>query len=154
MRSLYDNTVVLGHVAVFSTSNAVVAVGPSVDSKGYNTGALRVRIGALGAGLGPTSGSTLSAILQESSDNVTFTTANDNGGTAIGFTGTSATVTAVVSDARIEGLGLSNRKRYLRVQLTANQATSGVIANSFTAIAVLELGRGYNNPVNTTTSNT
>ena len=153
MRSLYDNTVVQGYTILRGSSNAVVQTGASVDTKGYNSGALRVYIGPVGSGLSVAGGSSLTAVLQESTDNATFTTATDNNGTAIGFVGTQATTTAVLSDERIEGLNLSNRKRYLRVQLTGYMGGSAA-ANVFTAAAVIELGRAYQRPVTTTESNT
>lgn len=153
MRSIYDNAVVQGWAILRGTLNGVIATGASVDTKGYNTAALRVFIGATGTGLSVAGGSSLTAVLQESADNVTFSTATDNTGATIGFAGTQATTTAVLSDARIEGLGLSNTLRYLRVQLTANLGGTAA-ANVFTAAAVIELSRAYNNPVTTTSSNT
>ena len=153
MRSIYDNATVGGQVALFGTGASVIATGPSVDTKGYNTGALRVYIGTVGSGLSVAGGSSLTAVLQESANNSTWSTALDNSGATIGFTGTQATTTAVVSDCRIEGLG-QNRMRYLRVQLTARTGVAGQVANAFTTVAAIELGRAYNRPVTSTTSNT
>jgi hypothetical protein len=154
MRDVYDNIAVGGYTVLFSTTTSVVATGASVDTKGYNSAALRVYIGTVGAGLTVNNGSSLTAVLQESTDNVTFTTATDNTGATIGFTGTQATTSVVLAAARIEGLN-TNRQRYLRVQLTAKQGgTSGTVANAFTSAAVIELGRAYQRPVTTTVSNT
>jgi hypothetical protein len=154
MRDVYDNIAVGGYTVLFSTTTSVVATGASVDTKGYNSGALRVYIGTVGSGLTINNGSSLTAVLQESDNNSTFTTATDNTGATIGFSGTQATTTVVLSDARIEGLN-ANRKRYLRVQLTAKQGgTSGTVANAFTSVAVIELGRGFQRPVTATVSNT
>lgn len=153
MRSIYDNAKVGAQVAVFGTGASVVATSASVDTRGFNTGALRVFIGTVGAGLSAAGGSSLTAVLQESADNSTFTTATDNTGAAIGFTGTQATTTAVISDARIEGLN-QNRMRYLRIRLTTNSAATGVPTLAFTAVAVIEIARAYNNPVTSTVSNT
>lgn len=157
MRSIYDNCVVQGFVAVGATQSSVLgytATGPSVDTKGYNTGALRVYLSTVRSGLTVNAGGSLTAVLQESADNVTFTTATDNAGTTIGFSGTQATTTAVISDDRIEGIGLSNRMRYLRVVLTQNFGQGASSANIFTGIACIELGRAYSRPVTTTVSNT
>lgn len=154
MRSIYDNTKVGGAVAIFGTAATVIVTGPSIDTKGYNSGALRVSIGTVGAGLSQNAGSSLTAIIQESADNSTFTTATDNSGATIGFAGTTATTSVVIADTRIEGLN-QNRMRYLRVKLTSvNSGTSGTVANAFTAVAVIELGRAYNTPTSTATSNT
>lgn len=154
MRDVYDNIAVGGYTVLFSTTTSVVATGASVDTKGYNSAALRVYIGTVGSGLTVNNGSSLTAVLQESDNNSTFTTATDNTGATIGFSGTQATTSVVLSDVRIEGLN-ANRKRYLRVQLTAKQGgTSGTVANAFTSVAVIELGRAYQRPVTTTVSNT
>lgn len=149
MRSIYDN-VTLGGVAgpaVNATASSVVATGASVDTKGYNTGVIRVYTSAIAGGIPAATPVTLVAVLQESSDNSNWATANDNTGTAIGFTQT-ATTTAVIGSARVEGLQL-NRKRYLRVTLQG-----GGYATALTAFAVVELGRAYSNPVNSAVSNT
>ena len=152
MRSIYDNAVVKGYAIVKASSNGVIAYGPSVDTKGYNTAALRVFLSEVGSGLSVAGGSSLSAVLQESTDDSTFTDATDNSGATIGFTGTQATTTAVLSDARIEGLGL-NRDRYLRVKLTGYLGGTAA-ANVFTAAAVIELARAFTDPVTETVSNT
>ncbi len=154
MRSIYDNVSVGAFQATYNSSNAVVSTSPSVDTKGFNSAALRVFTTPTGAISTPGVGGSVSVILQESADNVTFATANDNTGTAIGFT-VNATVTAVLGSARIEGLGLQ-RLRYLRVRQTAN-FSAGVSTPSaaiFTAVAVIELGRAYSVPVPTTPGGT
>ena len=84
MRDVYDNIAVGGYTVLFSTTATVVATGASVDTKGYNSAALRVYIGTVGSGLTINNGSSLTAVLQESSDNSTFTTATDNTGATIG----------------------------------------------------------------------
>lgn len=156
MRSIYDNAVVQGYAVQFNTTGATVTTGASVDTKGYNTAALRVFTSPIGIGGSPLAkdtGGSLVAVLQESSDNVTFTTATDNGSATIGFT-IVATTTAVLQDARIEGLGLSNRKRYLRVQTTANFGGAASNSRQFTSCAVLELARSYQKPTTSVVSNT
>lgn len=162
MRSLYDNVTIDGICGpVFNTSSAAVATGAQtvavtgtvVDTKGYNTAALRAFTAPL-AGIIPTITASLTVILQESATSTgTFTTANDNGGTAIGFTLT-ATATAAIGSARIEGLGVT-RLRYIRIKTTGNIiAGTGTSLSAFTSVAVLELGRAFNRPVTTTSSNT
>ncbi len=138
--------------AVFNTTNAVLISvnGPSVDTKGYNSAALRVFTAPTGSGLLVSQQVSVVAVLQESADNVTFTTANDNTGTAIGVT-VNATTTAVIGSARIEGLN-QNRLRYLRVRTTG--ISLGVVAAAVTSVAVIELGRAYQLPTTTAVSNT
>ncbi len=152
MRSVYDNLSVGAISAVFNTTNAVLISvnGPSVDTKGYNSAALRVFTTPTGTGLLVSQQVSVVAVLQESADNITFTTANDNTGTPIGVT-VNATTTAVIGSARIEGLG-QNRLRYLRVNTKGSSL--GVIASAVTSVAVIELGRAFQLPTTTGTSNT
>lgn len=152
MRSVYDNLTVAGYAAAFNTTGSTICTGASVDTKGYNSAALRVFTSTVGAGLAVNTGASLTAVLQESDDNSTWTTATDNNSENISITQV-ATTTAVLSSARIEGLG-SNRSRYLRVVTTAYFGGAAAATRQFTSCAVLELGRAYQNPVNTTTSNT
>lgn len=155
MRSVYDNVAVGALVAQYSSVNGVITTSPSVDTKGYNSAALRVSLTpVISTNIVTGQGGTIAVVLQESNDNSTFTTATDNTGATIGGTVTSTT-SAVLSSFRIEGLG-QNRKRYLRTQLTCNFGVtlSTVAQGYFTTTAVIELGRAYTNPVTQTTSNT
>lgn len=160
MRTVYDNLVLAGFVSQFNTSSAVVGsvigagtvtVGATVDTKGYNSAALRVFTSNVQTGIAVGAGSSLTAVLQKSTDGTTWSTAVDNTGAAISIT-QEATTTAVIGSARIEGL-LLNQPRYLRIQCTANFAAT-TASRAFTSCAVLELGRAYQNPVSTTASNT
>lgn len=151
MRSIYDNVTVGSIAAASNTTGSTICTGASLDTRGYNTGVLRVFVSTLASGLSVGSGASLTAVLQESTDASTWTTATDLTGATIGGT-TEATTTAVLASYRIEGLGLQ-RKRYLRVQTTA--AFGAVAPNRlFTSAAVIEVGRAYSNPVTTTVSNT
>lgn len=154
MRSVYDNTSVQGAVALFATTPGVgqikTATGPSVDTKGYNSAAIRVQTSNVGSGVAAASQVSVVAVLEESTDNNAFTAALDNTGTQIQCTA-NATVTAVLAAARVEGLN-SNRDRYLRVVLRG--ANDGVVARAVTAVAVIELGRAFTRPSTTETSNT
>lgn len=152
MRSIYDNANLAGFAAAFNTTGFTIVTSASVDTKGYNTAALRVFTSTVGAGIGVGAGASLVAVLQESADGTTWATANDNTGTPIRIT-QEATTSAVIGSARIEGL-LQNRLRYLRVQTTANFGGPATPTRQFTSCAVLELSRAYQNPVNTTASNT
>ena len=153
MRSIYDNTKVGGVIAVYGSLTGVVATGDGVDTKGYNSAALRVQTSAVGAGIPVNTGASLVAVLEESADNVTFSAANDNTGTQIGVTIT-ATTTAVVASARIEGLN-QNRLRYLRAKITTKMQVAPLTpAKIFTGVAVIVMGRAYALPTDTTTSNT
>lgn len=151
MRSIYDGVKVDGWSINVNTGGAVVATGVSTDTKGYNTAALRVYVQPMSTGIAAANQVSLVAVLQESTDGSTWTTATDVGGTTIGFT-LSPTTTAVVGSARIEGLN-TNRDRYLRVQTTAG-IYPGVATGYFTSAAVIELGNAYSNPVTSTVSNT
>ncbi len=155
MRTVYDNLSIGGLVATYNSLPAIVTTSPVVDTKGYNSAALRIYTTATGAVSLPGGGVSLVAVLQEcATSNGVFTSALDNTGTAIGGTIT-PTTTAILSSFRVEGL-LQNRLRYLRVQLTPNfpAAVDRPIALIFTATALLELGRAYNNPVATTPQGT
>jgi hypothetical protein len=168
MRSVIDNVVVGGqntaaYGAILSTFNSSAAVvvttpSPSIDTKGFNSGALRVYVTPVGAqAITNNNGQNISTVatLQESNDNATWTTANDNTGTAIGGT-VVATTTAVLNSFRIEGLGVSNRKRYLRVQLVSCGAygTLGSQAAAMTTTTLIELGRAYELPPTQTPTTT
>lgn len=152
MRSIYDNVTATGFAAAFNTTGALITTGASVDTKGYNTGVLRVFTSTVGAGLAVGTGGSLTAVLQESTDGSTWTTATDNNSETIGGTIT-ATTSAVIGSYRIEGLG-TNRDRYLRVVTTAAFGGAAAVTRQFTSAAVIELGRAYQLPVNTDVSNT
>lgn len=157
MRSIYDvvsvNTTV-EPVAVAGTIKTVGSIaGTTVDTKGYST----AMIHAYMTGYPPTGASTLVFTLQESSDNSTWTFANDNTGTVIGFTlvqnvnlGSNFSPGGQAGSARIEGLGL-NRKRYLRGSVSYTLSSAAVNA---TAYATILMGRAYAEPVRTGISNT
>lgn len=160
MRSLYDNVTIGGVVGpVLNTTTAATGVqgtfvtnGAQFDTKGYNTAAMRVYTTAI-TGVPATIAASLVAVLQESAAGSSWASALDNTGTAIGFTQSVSTST-VMGSARIEGLN-QNRLRYLRV-VTTGQIIGGASTsnNQFTSFAVIEATRAYNNPVNTTVSNT
>jgi hypothetical protein len=101
---------------------------------------------------GSPSAATLAWALQESSDNSTWTAANDNTGTAIGAT-LNVHTTAQDSYARIEGINL-NRKRYLRVVFTPAFTSGSSPAILGYAEFIGAPGSGQPLPVRTTVSNT
>ena len=161
MKSIYD-AVIIGGVAgpaLFTTPLVTTITGESIDTKGYNTGVLRVRASAFNTPLNNTiqplitvnNGASVTAVLEESADNSTWSSALNNSSTQIGTTGVVVTATAVVGSARIEGLGGLNRMRYLRVKLTANFGSPNV-NKVFTAFGAIELGNAFRNPVTTETS--
>lgn len=154
MRTVYDNLNIGGVVAILASTAGVIVDGPIVDTKGYNSAALRVNTGAVGGAANLVAQRvTVAAVLRESADGVTFANANDNTGTVIGTTVAAIITDGNVSSARIEGLN-QNRLRYLRVRLTVGAGPIATTAAIFTCAALLELGRAYNNPVTTTVSNT
>lgn len=113
----------VAHVSVTATSVAIQTLTGSsaVNQDSVDTGqtfdvdSIMVHVRTEISGGSPTTATTAWA-LQESSDNSTFTAANDNTGTAIGGTINTKTVAADVY-ARVEGV-MVNRKRYLRLVLT------------------------------------
>ena len=148
MRSLYDNLGVQTSVIAQSDSGGSAVNGSSVDTKGYNTAVIRGRAEA--ASGSPTAASTVYK-LQESADGSTgWADALDNTGVVIGFTLNPKTA-AAEGLARIEGLGL-NRKRYLRVVETTT-FTAGTTPAVLVFGEIL-LGRGFQRPTNSATSNT
>ena len=156
MRSIYDNTKIDGVIAMLNTTVTVLGTGGGVDTKGFNTAAIRLATSKTGAGLLVTDQISVIAVLEESNDDGVadaYAAANDNTGAQITCTAL-ATVTAVLASARIEGLGLSNRKRYLRVKTKGGTTTAGVSAEAVTSVAVIELGRAYALSTTTTASNT
>lgn len=154
MRSVYDNIKADGFAVVYASVGGVVVTGPTVDTKGYNTAALRLSTTAVGGSANVVAQrGTVAAIIQESNDNSTWTTATDNTSTTIGSTVAATTTNGSVTSVRVEGLGLQ-RKRYLRVQLTTGFGPLATTAAIFTLAACIELGRGYNRPVTSDVSNT
>lgn len=138
MRSIYDGIKTqVSFVQTFNGSLAGTVTGTSVDTKGLNSAMLAVFAGPI------TAAGTLQVTLQEANDNATWTVANDNTGTPIGFTiglNSTAGSLATQGQARIEGLML-NRKRYLRV-LGSLTNTLGISTICATIIA----GRAYEEP--------
>lgn len=103
-------------VAINSVSGSSAVNGDSIDTgKVFDADSIMIHVRTEIASGSP-SAATVAWALQESSDNSTWTAANDNTGTAIGVTLTTKTV-ANDSYARVEGI-MVNRKRYLRIVLT------------------------------------
>lgn len=147
--NVYDNTKLVGGVSLvpqsFSGSSAVD--GADVDTLGYDNAAIH----AYGAeASGSPSAAALAVTLQESPDNSTWTNAEDNTGTVIGFT-LNCESAAAENVARIEGLGL-NRKRYLRAVITP--AFTGGTSPAILGFAEIVLGNAQEKPVDSNASNT
>lgn len=153
MRSIRDNVSVGAPLAIFNTI-PIVATSAVVDTKGYTTAMLFAMTSATGAAVSGLNGSTVAVLQESATSGGTYATANDNGGTAIGFTIT-ATTSVVAASARIEGLGVT-RLRYLRFQLTSNfpAAASTPSALIHTVTAAIALGRAFNLPVAVTPGGT
>lgn len=153
MRSIYDNVAwvfaLFTSAAIASLTGTTAVTSAAIDTKGYNTAML---IGHADAATNSPSAATVAYTLTESDASGSgFVAANDNTGTALGFTLTN-TSAATDNACRIEGLGDLNRKRYLKVVMTP--AFTGGSSPASSAFAVIVLGRGYNDPVNTAVSNT
>lgn len=149
MDTVYDNIAVIGGISVApqSISGSSAVDGTDVNTTGYASAELY----AYGAeASGSPSAATLAVKLQESSDNSTWTDAEDNTGTVIGFT-LNVHTGAAENAARIEGLNL-NRKQYLRAVVTPS-FTSGTSPASL-AFAQIVLGAAAQKPVDSNVSNT
>lgn len=145
IRSIYDNIVT--NILLDVNLSTTATTSAVVDTKGHNTAMISIRASAAA---GSPSASSVAATLQESSDLVTWNTANDVGGTAITATATNTSAIAQAS-ARVESLN-GNRKRYLRLVLTPT--ITGGTNPVFTTSALIVLDRSYQAPTNTTVSNT
>jgi hypothetical protein len=166
----YDSVMVqsstVSAVGIQSLTGSSAVNGDSVDTAlGALIGgaeSIMVRVRAEIASGSPTT-STVAWALQESSDNSTWTAANDNTGTAIGATLNVKTL-AAESQARVEGINLystkltaapyGGRKRYLRIVLTP--AFSGGTSPAILAFAefIGSPGNGTALPVRSAVSNT
>lgn len=153
MRSLYDNvafsSALVSTVGINSLTGSTALTSAAIDTKGYNTAVLRV---IAEAASGSPSAATVAATVTESdTSGGTYTAANDNTGTAIGFT---LDVHAARAEglARLEGLMTTNRKRFLKVVLTP--AFTGGTTPAINAFSEVVLGRAFTVPTNTATSNT
>ena len=147
--NVYDGTKLIGGVSLapqsFTGSTAVD--GASVNTTGYDNAAIH----AYGAeASGSPSAAALAVKLQESSDNSTWSDAEDNTGTVIGFT-LNCESGAAENVARIEGLGL-NRKQYLRAVITP--AFTGGSSPAILGFAEIVMGNAQEKPVDSSTSNT
>ena len=144
----YDNIRVVTSVKPQSLTGSTAATGASVDTLGYDNA--KIHAYAVTTTSNP-SVATVTVKLQESADNSTWTDANDNTGTVIGFT-LDAHAADAFNAARIEGLNL-NRKRYLRV--VATPAFTGGTSPAIVANAELVFGGDAQQlPIGTATSNT
>jgi hypothetical protein len=144
----YDNIKVVTSVKPQSLTGSTPATGASVDTLGYDNA--KIHAYAVTTTSNP-SVATVTVKLQESADNSTWTDANDNTGTVIGFT-LDAHAADAPGAARIEGLNL-NRKRYLRV--VATPAFTGGTSPAIVANAELVFGGDAQQlPITTATSNT
>lgn len=151
MRSLYDAvlfvTCLFTNASVVSVQNGSDVTCAYVDTKGYNTAVLR---GHGDAAASNTTFTATFALLECATSGGSYTAANDNTGTQIGFTLNLHTA-AADGLARIEGLNI-NRMRYLEVEITA--ASTGGTTPTANVWAEIALGRAFERPVNTAVSNT
>jgi hypothetical protein len=84
--SIYDNVKLIGSASIIQSVTGSSAInGVGIDTLGMTDAVLRVSVGVPGGGSAPTAAS-LVFVLQEASDNATWTNALDNTSTAIGFT--------------------------------------------------------------------
>lgn len=153
MRSVYDNIEAKTSIEPTSrkSTNATVQYGNIIDTKGYNSGMIVLRRTCPGAaGVAYTAVTTASLEEGDESDGSDMAAALDNTDTQIAAS-VSTTSVATTGKARIEGLGI-NRKRYLRIK--ESSTFTGSTAPAITVHAEILLGRAYNNPVETTSSNT
>lgn len=149
MRSLYDAIQLSTSIDARADSGGSAVNGAAVDTAGFNTAVLRVRV-ALSSG-SPTTASTVVKLQECDTAGGTYTDALDNTGVVIGGTVNSKLAAGEVI-ARIEGLMNSNRKRYLRI--TETTTYTGGSSPATVVFGEIILGRAYTNPTNTPVSNT
>lgn len=153
MRSVFDNIATGAFAAIYASLSGVVVTSAALDTRGYNSGAIKVNTTAVGnsANTVATRG-TVAVVLEESTDNSTWATATDSAGTTIGTTVAAISTNGNVTPVRITGLNL-DRDRYLRLKLTSGFGPGATLAGIFTLTACIEVGNAYNNPVTTVVSN-
>ena len=149
-------------VAIQSLTGSSAVNGDSIDTGlVFDADSAMIHVRTEIASGSPTAASVAWA-LQESSDNSTWTAANDNTGTAIGATLNTKTV-ANESYVRVEGIMLNNgaasgaqggRKRYLRIVLTPTYTGGTSPATLTYAEFIGAPGAGAVFPVRTAVSNT
>ncbi len=130
MRSVYDNIKVLFSLrpqAITANTN-----GTGVDTQGYNSAAVSLETGAV-TGTTPT----LDVAIQDSADNSVFAALSP----AVAFTQVTAANNSQI--LRLDGLGLTGRRRYIRAV-----ATVGGTTPNFTSSCVVLLGRAFRAPNN------
>jgi len=126
--SHYNNETKIG-LNVQAITTSTTTTGTSIDTKGYNEAKVIVVLGARTDG-------TLTPAITESDDNSTFTAVTDDF-----LKGTEAA--AAVSAANTVGtVGITLRKRYLKVNGVSSAVTSG-----FTGGILVELGNPRHAPV-------
>ena len=128
MRSVYDAIKALFTIRPVTATST--QTGSSVDTKGYNSAAVILEVGAV-SGTSPT----LDVKIQESADASTWSDIS-------GATFTQVTAANNSQILRIEGLGTS-RKRYLRAV-----GTIAGTSPSFCFGVEILLGRAFREPVN------
>ena len=153
MRSVYDailfTTCLWSSRGTQTITDTTLYTSAAIDTKGYNSAVLRAH-----GGMDNSSCTTfpIAVLLTEcATSGGSYAAANDNSGTQIQI---NLDVHAGDADgyARIEGLNV-NRLRYFKVTAQAGSITGGSSpASKFWC--ELALGRAYQLPTNTTTSNT
>lgn len=153
MRSVYDAiafvTALFTNASVANLTGTTAVTSAFIDTKGYNSAVLRGHADKTSSN--PSAATVAYTLLECATSGGSYTAANDNTGTQIGFT---LAVNAAAADglARIEGLNGLNRKRYLEVVMTP--AYTGGTSPAINAWAEIALGRAYELPDNTAVSNT
>jgi hypothetical protein len=145
-------SVTASSVAIQSISGSSAVNQDSIDTAlVFDADSIMVHVRTEIASGAPTT-ATVAWALQESSDNSTWTAANDNTGTQIGGTLTTKTV-ANDAYARVEGIML-NRKRYLRLVFTPTYTGGTSPATLVYAEFIGAAGAGAVYPIRTAVSNT
>ncbi len=153
MRSVYDAvsqiTALFTGVGIQSLTGSTVVTSAAIDTKGFNSALIRV-IAELTTS-NPSVATVALTVTESATSGGSYAPANDNTGTAIGFT---LDVHAARADnsCRLEGLNGENRKRFLKVVLTP--AFTGGSSPAISCVAEVILAHAFNLPANTATSNT
>jgi len=137
MRSIFDAVKNIQAVDPIAASAAQTSV--AIDTKGYNSGAVVI---VIGAATGTPTSYTVDAKVQH---------CDTSGGSYADVTGaviTQITADSKVATIRLSGIGTSSLKRFIKIVVTP--ALTGGSSPKALVSATVQLGRGYKDPVGNT----
>ena len=148
MFDTYDNIYQGTSITIQSLSGSTAVTGSAIDTENLCNGMIHVRAEVTTSN--PSVAQVAVTLTECATSGGTYTTANDNTGTPIGFT---LDVHAAAADgyARLEGLGL-NRKRFLKIVCTPS--FTGGTSPTIPVYAEILATPSATKPVRTAVSNT